>query len=169
MIILLGCKSNQIEWEIKEMPYVITQLQKNNENTLVIRRIHNINTNEKYVEFKFYLSWDGVTNFVTKYNKFFPEIDKTKENLINMCKTNFNMKLDDYFYESLENLEIQKETKDRNDFSSDLVLITDEDPNMQLIITISNGKASYEVWNNDIVEIENGVKDNLNIESKIYN
>ena len=169
LFIILACKTNNIEWNISEKPYTSNTIMAEKENTLVIRRIQNLENNDKYVEFKFYLSWDGVTRFVTRYNKFFPGIEETKDNIIKICDINFNMILDNYFYESLEDLEIQKDAKDRNDFSSNLVILTDEDPNMKLIITISNGQAIYEIWNSNFIEIENGTNEKMNIESKIYN
>ena len=32
---------------------------------------------------------------------------------------------------------------------------------MKLIITISNGQATYEVWENNLIEIENGTNEKL--------
>lgn len=167
LFVILGCKADIIDWNIEENPYTIETIEANEENTLVVRRIHDIEDDKKYVEFKFYLSSDGVTRFILRYNKFFPEIEETKDNFTTICQ-NFGMELDNYFYESLDDLEIQDIATDRNDFSSNLVIITDENPNLELIITISNGEANYEIWDDNTIEIENGTNEKMSIESKIY-
>lgn len=154
----------EYSWIVEERPYKEEEILVQDQNVIVTYRTQQ--DKSKAVGFKWYLNIQEIKGFIICTT--IGDKEKVKDNLINLAKIKFEFVIDDYFLQSMEDVELPSRCE-LDDFNNHLRDLLDQFPNdLKLIITFENGSITYDKWENDSYLIVNGNKSGKNIESKAY-
>lgn len=172
LLFINGCakESSHIDWQIEEKNYSQETIELNEpENILIVSRIHNTETDEKFVQFTCYLyRYDAVgLLFPLSIDK---DISELRLEMDYFLKEIIEIQEDDFYEQSLQDL-LLPSFRYRKSLLKEQVSLTDgvfQKGKQAIKITFCNQEIIFEEWDGEKYVVENGKKDNINIESNVY-
>lgn len=161
-------KNKEYDWIIESKEYTVEELYiEDYRDVLVVKKTYNTSTYEKDVSFIFYLSSNiQLTHFIACFN-YGTKNDEPYHWLKVFIENKLCIEFDENLQNSINDLELIENKKDREEFN-DKLLNEYLKEKKDVIITINSYKIDVEEFTNDSFKVENGSKDEINIESNAY-